>query len=192
MHHEKSADARPSRDAGFTLVELLITMVVLIVGIVSVAQLVPISIGSNLRNRNDSTALIAAQSLMEQMQQQSLTATTAGCPNGNPPPVGHYAFCDANQYGIALGLNSAPTPGIYARGCPLNALGKIDFTRAPGLCNGYQQTENGIDLRWQVITLNNDAGGVPYRKVFIVAGRQGGAAIFSSVTGNLMSVVGKQ
>lgn len=186
MCHDDLPDSRLSQDAGFTLVELLITVVVLIVGIVSVAQLVPVSIGSNLRNRNDSTALIAAQALVEQMNQQQMRVTLGvACANNPQPPAGHYAFCDQNGYGIALGLITA-APGPDNQGCTLNAAGQIDFTQAAATCNGYQQTENGIDLRWNVTTLHGPSG-FPFRKVFIVAGRQGGAT-FSNVTANLMSV----
>ena len=46
---------------GFTLTEVLIAIVILLVGIVAVAQLVPASIGSNSANRNDSSALVFAQ-----------------------------------------------------------------------------------------------------------------------------------
>ena len=45
------------------MVELLIAIMIMLVGIVAVAKLVPQAIDSNFKNRNDSTALIAAQRL---------------------------------------------------------------------------------------------------------------------------------
>ncbi len=50
--------------AGFTMIELLIAIVILLVGVVAVAQLVPNAIRSDFRNRYDSTALILAQQQM--------------------------------------------------------------------------------------------------------------------------------
>ena len=47
--------------AGFTMIELLIAIVILLIGVVAVAQLVPNAIRSDFRNRYDSTALILAQ-----------------------------------------------------------------------------------------------------------------------------------
>lgn len=64
-----------SRARGFTLVELAIAMMVLLVGIAAVAQLIPISIQSNMRNRYDSTAVVMAERLLNQMVSQPLTAT---------------------------------------------------------------------------------------------------------------------
>ena len=46
---------------GFTLIELMIAVVVLVVGAVSVAQLVPAAIFLNSRNRADSSSLVFAQ-----------------------------------------------------------------------------------------------------------------------------------
>jgi len=69
--------------AGFTMIELLIAIVILLVGVVAVAQLVPNAIRSDFRNRYDSTALILAQQQMEQMVEQNLTV-------GGPPAAGTY------------------------------------------------------------------------------------------------------
>ncbi len=79
---------RAAGQAGFSMVELLIAIVVLVVGVVAVAQLVPTAIQSNTRNRYDSTALILAQRQLELMVQQGLRA-------GGPlsAPGNHYFFC---------------------------------------------------------------------------------------------------
>ena len=55
------------RRGGFTLVEVLLATVVLLVGVVAVAQLVPISLTVNSANRGDSTALVIEQRVLEQM-----------------------------------------------------------------------------------------------------------------------------
>jgi prepilin-type N-terminal cleavage/methylation domain-containing protein len=64
-----------ARQRGFTMVELLIAMAVLMFGIAAVAQLVPLSIQLNTRNRYDSTAVVLAERLLNQMINQPLTAT---------------------------------------------------------------------------------------------------------------------
>src|SRR5277367_4793023 len=60
---------------GFTITEVLIAIVIMLVGIVAVAQLVPASIGSNSANRNDSSALVFAQRQMDQFLNQPLNNT---------------------------------------------------------------------------------------------------------------------
>jgi prepilin-type N-terminal cleavage/methylation domain-containing protein len=44
--------------SGFTLMELLVATVIILVGLVAVAQLVPTSVLMNTNNRNDGTALV--------------------------------------------------------------------------------------------------------------------------------------
>jgi len=55
---------------GFSLLEMLIAVAVLLVGIVSVVQLVPASLQSNQNNRQDTTATVAAQRELDQILNQ--------------------------------------------------------------------------------------------------------------------------
>jgi type II secretory pathway pseudopilin PulG len=194
----QSSKSRHSSNAGFTLIELLLTVVILMVAVVSVAHLVPLSVASNLRNRNDSTALITAQRLVEQMSQQSLTASGGICA-GISPPANSYDFCDSDGDGIALGRTGVANNTTTSDGCPLNASGNIDFTQAASSCSGYTVTKTTVwnpvtntnqivELRWRVVTLHDSIGN-PYRKVFIVAGRAGGQSM-SLMVANLQTVVG--
>src|ERR1700723_652521 len=74
---ERRKNARVWRNQrGFTIVEVLMAIVILLVGIVAVAQLVPASIGSNSVNRNDSSALVFAQRQMDQFLSQPLINST--------------------------------------------------------------------------------------------------------------------
>src|SRR5580698_6169253 len=74
--HNRERRKRARRNQrGFTLTEVLIAIVILLVGIVAVAQLVPASIGSNSTNRNDSSALVFAQRQMDQFLNQPLNST---------------------------------------------------------------------------------------------------------------------
>jgi len=66
----------PAGERGFTLVEMLMATVIVLVGLVAVAQLVPASVMINANNRNDGTALVFAQRQLEAMRAQPLTATT--------------------------------------------------------------------------------------------------------------------
>jgi type II secretory pathway pseudopilin PulG len=195
------------------MVELLIAILIMLVGIVSVAQLVPMAIDTNFRNRNDSTALIAAQRLLEQMAAQPLdvqsTVQSPGinCIDAPPDPVNTYYFCDQDGDLILLGAQDTTLGASVTteNGCPLAAAGQIDFTIAsPGNCNPNGTVDYGlkkqwvwnpvtnttqtIELRWRVIGWH--AGGAAMRKVFIVGARAGTAGQGLTVT-DLQTVVGR-
>lgn len=191
------------------MIELLIAIVILLVGIVSVAELVPAAIETNYRNRNDSTALIMAQRLLEQMGRQPLNVQNAGfCAAA---AFGQYFFCDNDTNLIALGQVNPGTVNT-ADGCPLDPTGQmIDFGLAPGSCPpGYRAVkvwvwnpdpdptvvgepaiQKQVELRWHVITRHSN--GVPVRKVFILGARTGvgGVATSGYVTINLQTVVSR-
>jgi prepilin-type N-terminal cleavage/methylation domain-containing protein len=127
---------------GFTFVEVLLAMVVLVVGLVAVVQLVPASIESNMRNRYDSNAVLIAERLLDQMLSQPITATT---------------FVDADGRVIALG--SVTASGLT--GNPLvvmNGTARVNFA-APAVANynfNYtvpnDPTGTIYQVRWGVIS----------------------------------------
>ena len=82
----KNKDIANHRQRGFTLIEALLATIVMIVGIIAVAQLVPISLSINSVNRASSTALVIEQRILEQMLDQPLTAAT--CSGSSVPGCG--------------------------------------------------------------------------------------------------------
>jgi type II secretory pathway pseudopilin PulG len=60
---------------GFTLIELMIAALLLLIGIVAVAQLVPVAINRNLLNRNDSKATVVAAQVLDQILSQRIGDT---------------------------------------------------------------------------------------------------------------------
>src|SRR5690242_11815427 len=64
------------KQGGFTLLELAVATLILMVGIAGVVQLVPASQQSNLNNRVDTTAMVFAQREMDQIINQPLTSAT--------------------------------------------------------------------------------------------------------------------
>src|SRR6185437_5344283 len=63
---QRRTGLRP-RDAGMTLIELMIAGVVLIVGFLGITVLITTAIAGNARNRHDSSATMVAQMAMEQI-----------------------------------------------------------------------------------------------------------------------------
>ncbi|MGB8474666.1 MAG: prepilin-type N-terminal cleavage/methylation domain-containing protein [Candidatus Acidiferrum sp.] len=164
------------RQRGFTLVEVLMAIVILLVGIVAVAQLVPASISSNSTNRNDSSALIFAQREMDQFLSQPLNMSIS-------PP----AFINAEGFTCDLG---DPTQNNVAVGS-LTAVYYnqlvMDFSGSPvaGYSFTYQDPNDpaGVvyDVRWSVITTTNN--GIVTSKRFILGVRKkGGNGIYRPVT----------
>ncbi len=161
---------------GFTLTELLVGIVILLVGVVAIAQIMPTAIDLDLRNRFDSSALIVSQRAFEQMIRQPLTVKQNGA-------LADYNFTDIDGSACYLGVPPSPAAGAAtdpppspsATGCPV-ANGLIDFTVGCS-ANGYFKTVSvageNYELRWNVVTMyGNDSGTMrPVQKRITLAAR---------------------
>ncbi len=166
------------KQSGFTMIEMLIATVVMVVGLVGVAQLVPLSISLNAGNRNDSTALVFAQREMDEMVDQPISAATFSDPQGVLCPLA--SNCN---------LGNAATPKVPV-GSPvvmLNNRPVIDFTQAQVANYSFNYIDPNdpfgvsYDVRWAVVTYANGVN--PTGKRFIVGvRRRGGNGPFLPVT----------
>ncbi len=167
---------RPER--GFSLLEMMLATIILLVGLVAIAQLVPATILLNYRNRTDSSAMVFAQREMDFMVDQPLVSTTFTDSLGVYCPLS--TTCNLGN----------PTPQNQRQGSPVVAVNNqavIDFGNPTGIANWsftYQDPDdpNGatFDIRWAVIVTGN--GTNVSSKRFIVGIRQvGGSGYFQPV-----------
>ncbi len=56
-----------SSQSGMSLIEMMIACVVLLVGVLAMAALIPLAIGTNSKNRQSSNSTVIAQMLMEKI-----------------------------------------------------------------------------------------------------------------------------
>jgi prepilin-type N-terminal cleavage/methylation domain-containing protein len=166
----RTAAARRGGERGFTLIEMLFATVIVVVGLVAVAQLVPTSIMMNANNRNDGTALVIAQRQMEVLRSVPLTATTFTDPLGVTCPFGQTCNVgDPTQSGVV------GSPVVLFNNSPI-----INYALA--IVNGYGFTYTDPndptgavnDVRWAVVTVTNGANGpVTGRRIIVGAFRRG-------------------
>jgi len=171
---------------GFTLTEVLVATVVLLVCLAAVAQLVPSSILSNSSNRNDSTAMVFAQQELNQFMSQPIRATQYietllnVCTAASPCLLG-----DAAQNGVTVG-----SPVVI-----FNNLPAINFAAAP--VAGYSFTYRDLndpagvayDVRWAVIT-RAPGGNILTKRFILGVAKRGGNGFNAPVT--LDTMVGPQ
>jgi len=149
---------------GFTLVEMLVATVVVLVGLVAVAQLVPASVMMDANNRNDGMAMVFAQQQMEALREQPLVNTTYTDPTG----------VTCYPAGSTCNLGDPSTAGVVGSPVVVNGANQviIDFSvsQVPGYSSTYldlnDPTGSEYDVRWAVVTVTN--GTVVTGKRFIV------------------------
>jgi hypothetical protein len=144
---------------------MVVASAILMVGIVSVVQLVPASVQSSSRNRYDTMATVIAQRELDQILAQ---------------PLSYTAFNDADGFTVDLG-------GAGTAGAPIAMYGTqtvIDFSVPTGsvpdgyIKSNYQDPNDPnfqhgaaiFEIRWAVITRTNN--GVVTGKRFIIGCRQ--------------------
>lgn len=179
--HRKSAVRNPQ--AGFTLVEMVIAALVLLVGLTAGMLLILTAMANDNRSKMDSSATILAQMTIE------MIATVPANAASNVTVVD----CNPSGGSASHTLNTAGTGG--GAGAPLSG-GAIDFTQST--VNGYSMTYYACqastgdrqalyDVRWNIKTLSPDA------KLITVAAKQTGGnthANFLAVPVSLKMIVG--
>jgi len=149
---------------GFTLIEVAIAILILVIGTAAVMQTVPTSIQLNLFNRADSGAMVYAQRELNQMIDQPLSATVFTDADGNVCQLGSFLTA-----GRVAGSPVLTTAGGVTR---------IDYTQAPvaGYRIIYQDpnsaTGASYDIRWAVIVTVRGTQ-VTARRLIVGAQRQG-------------------
>src|SRR5580704_3427367 len=94
------------KDRGFSLLEMMLATVILLVGLVAIAQLVPASILMNFRNRTDSSALVFAQRQLDQMVDQPLTVNSFTDVLGNTCQLGDPTSPSSVQGSTVTSINN--------------------------------------------------------------------------------------
>jgi prepilin-type N-terminal cleavage/methylation domain-containing protein len=159
------AIAKRTRQRGFTLLEVLVATILLLTGIVAVAQLVPVAVTASNNSRRDSTASIVAQRQLSAFLEQPLT-TLGPIPDafgqGNNCALG-----DPTAPGVTVGspvvvIGNRPTINFAA-----GAVANYSFTMAADPEDPYGAR---FDIRWAVITGGNGATASSRR--FIIGARQ--------------------
>jgi prepilin-type N-terminal cleavage/methylation domain-containing protein len=163
---------RKNEECGFTLLEVMVALMVLLVGLLAVAQLVPASLTANNVNRSDSVAHVLAERELDQMLDQPIKATQFTDVLGNICSLGNPATANTVVGSPLVIINNRPT---------------IDFSagQVGGYSFNYADPEDPYgatyDVRWAVITTAN--GGTPNSKRFIIGARQkGGNGFFQPLT----------
>jgi len=163
------AAAHRGGERGFTLTEMLIATVIVVIGLVAVAQLVPTSMMLNANNRSDGSALVIAQKQMEALRALPLGAKTFTDPLGTTCPLSTTCF-----------IGDPSKPGQVV-GSPLfNNTPIMDYAQSPLTGYGVTYTDPNDptgavnDVRWAVITLTNGTNGpVTGKRIIVGAFRRG-------------------
>ena len=154
---------RKIKQRGFTLMEVLVATVVLLTGIVAVAQLVPVALTANNGNRRDSTASVIAQRELTQFVQLPLTFLGPYTDAlGNVCNLGDPAQPDVTVGSPVVIVANRPTINFAAA-----KVGSYNFTTPVDPEDPYGAQ---YDVRWAVITAGNGTPGSPRR--FTLGARQ--------------------
>jgi prepilin-type N-terminal cleavage/methylation domain-containing protein len=142
---------RYGRQSGMSLIELMIASLVLTVGVAGCAVLIPIAIGTNGKNRQQSNSTVIAQMTMEKI----MSAASAG----------GASLTLTDCAGTSNTINVTGTTS--GSGATVLSTGSIDFSQAQGSTGapaGYYMSyvacgTNGrtstYDVRWNIQTPSN-------------------------------------
>jgi hypothetical protein len=141
---------------GFSVLEMIAASAILMVGIVSVVQLVPASLRNSVGNRMDTLATVIAQRELDQMLSRPL----------NLPPN----FLDSDGNLVSLGGAGAPGAAVAMSG--QSAI--IDFSAGtpppgfsiPSYVDPNDPSRSSFELRWAVFQQPSD-GPIVSRRIII-------------------------
>ena len=162
---ELTMKTKRSSQRGTSLIELMIASLVLTIGVLGCAVLIPIAIGTNSRNRQQSNSTVIAQMTMEKILSQAASSSTS--------------LTITDCAGTANTINV--TGSTSGSGATVLSTGSIDFSVAQGSGGapaGYYMSytscgtagrQSTYDVRWNLQTPSNNV------KLITVSARLKGA-----------------
>ena len=180
---ELTGKTKRSSQRGTSLIELMIASLVLIVGVLGCAVLIPLAIGTNSKNRQQSNSTVIAQMTTEKISSAS--------------SAGSATLTITDCAGAASTINITGSTG--GTGATLLSSGSIDFSQVQGSSSappGYYMSytscgtsgrQSTYDVRWNIQTPSS------YVKLVTVSARLKGAgtnAILFSLPVTIRSMVG--
>jgi prepilin-type N-terminal cleavage/methylation domain-containing protein len=146
-------DTGPNPESGFTLVEMVIAALILLVGMTAGMALIIMAMANDNRSKNDSSATILSQMTIETIAAVPANATTSMT----------LVDCNPTSSSASHSINTTGSSG--GAGAPLTG-GIIDFSQAT--VTGYAMTyyacqastgdrQTLYDVRWNIQTLSPDA-----------------------------------
>jgi type II secretory pathway pseudopilin PulG len=174
---QRSFASCSTSQTGFSILEMLLATVILLVGLIAVAQLVPASILLNYRNRTDSSALVFAQRQLDQMLDQPLSVNSFTDALGNTCELGDPAVTNAVQGSSVTTLNNQPIIVFNSPNPPLAPTDGYGFTYADPNDPG----RTTYDVRWAVI-ITGSSGTASSRRFILGVRQVGGNGYFRPIT----------
>lgn len=162
------------RQSGFTLIEVMVAIVVLLAGVIGVAQLVPAAAYLNGQNRADSSSMVYAQREMDEFIDQGMSTAAS--------------FTDEQGNTCNLGSTSTFNTAVGNPLTTLNGHVAIDFSGSQVAGYGYYYTDpsdttNAIyDVRWAIITNGPASGAITSRRIILGVKKNSGDTPLQPVT----------
>jgi Tfp pilus assembly protein PilV len=182
---ELKRSSRGSSQSGMSMVELMVASLVLTVGVLGCAVLIPIAIGTNSRNRQQSNSTVIAQMVTEKIASASASGSSALT----------ITDCTGTSNTINITGSTAGT------GATVLSTGSIDFSQAQGsggapvgyymsyTACGTTNRQSLYDVRWNIQTPSN------YVKLVTVSAKMQGSGtnpILFSLPVTIRSMAGGQ
>jgi prepilin-type N-terminal cleavage/methylation domain-containing protein len=168
----KTAGSRQgARAGGFTLIELMMASVLLVVGVLAMSGLVGLAVQSNGHSRLDTTAVMLTQAVTEQVSAGVNYSSTVG-------GTGTAFLTDCGAHGT-----TNPWPVKSANGGAPLGNGNIDFGKAKVagyqmdyvICNGSNQVT--YDVRWNLSQLASGTTTTSHTNILTVGARMEGGGL---------------
>jgi Tfp pilus assembly protein PilV len=172
-----------SRQCGMSLIELMIASFVLITGVLGCAVLIPIAIGTNGKNRQQSNSTVIAQMMLEKITSSASAGSSA------------LTLTDCAGTSNTINVTGTTT----GSGAAVLSSGSIDFSQVQGSSGapaGYYMSyvscgtdgrQSTYDVRWNIQTPSN------YVKLVTVSAQMkgsGSSPILFSLPVTIRSMVG--
>jgi hypothetical protein len=141
---------------GFSVLEMIVASAILMVGIVSVVQLVPASLKNSVGNRMDTMATVVAQRELDQILSQPLSVNV---------------FLDQDGNTVSMGGADAPGAAVVMSGqstiIDFSAVTPPDGFSIPSYVDPNDPSKSSFELRWAVFPQVNNVGTVVSKRIII-------------------------